>query len=518
MAFGNASNNAVTASSGLDGSLLSLFDASYTTGLLVPHYLRTLKNKFGDNGLSDFQLLMGLGMKRGVQNITGWHWEKGLYDAPVVSFGASTPPSPTAGQSLTFVSDNIAGGGQVPNVSSSNPLTFLGNNSGATVANGQAYLEQPADTVSSPNVLYTYAKVGQILMNTSNANLPQYRVTAVNSVTNVVSLTPLLSTTAEAVLAGDIFVVVGSAWAEGTDQPVSSQSFWTKYNWKTQIFKETYQLSGTQKTNAPQWMEVEYGDGKTKKMNGFFYEGQDEAEYRLIKQIALSMIFGVSSTNTGIPQTFSGLDAEIASRGYSHSVGATAGFDISDLRTIANVMSRRYSSNLFLAWLTNELYSKLNIALNNGNSSYLANANLVNATTQNMADVFFGGNMEQTETLFQTFSWQALNVDGYNFALKQARFMQDPATTAANYGTNAPLRNRGWIIPLNKVQDAEGVLRNRIELVYKEMDGYSRFMEITDDGRASARKIGPSDVARLYLSSDLGFDFFTLEQFTRIIA
>ena len=85
MAFGNASNNAVTASSGLDGSLLSLFDASYTTGLLVPHYLRTLKNKFGDNGLSDFQLLMGLGMKRGVQNITGWHWEKGLYDAPIVA-------------------------------------------------------------------------------------------------------------------------------------------------------------------------------------------------------------------------------------------------------------------------------------------------------------------------------------------------------------------------------------------------------------------------------------------------
>jgi hypothetical protein len=147
--------------------------------------------------------------------------------------------------------------------------------------------------------------------------------------------------------------------------------------------------------------------------------------------------------------------------------------------------------------------------LNSASGSYIQNANLVNATTQAIADVFFGGNMEQTETLFSTFSWNAINVDGYNFALKNARFMQDPATTAAN--TTSQLRRRGWIIPLNKVQDAEGVLRNRIELVYKEMDGYSRFMEITDDGRASARKI-----ARLYLSSDLGFDFFTLEQFTRI--
>jgi hypothetical protein len=484
MAFGTSSNTPVASSAGLNGSLLSLFDASYTTGLLVPHYLRTLKNKFGDNGLSDFQLLMGLGMKRGVQNVTGWHWEKGLYDAPVVV--DATIAAPGAGLPLTFNSDIVAGGAVAPA-----NLSF-------------PFVDQPAT--------YTYAKVGQVLMNTSVATLPMYVVTAVTGV--AVTIRPLLSTTNSAATAGDIFVVVGSAWDEGTDQPTSSQSFWTKYTWKTQIFKETYQLSGTQKTNAPQWMEVEYGDGKTKKMNGFFYEGQDEAEYRLIKQIALSMIFGQSQTNSGVPQTFSGLDAEITSRGYTHSVGGAGNFDVSDFRTIANVMSRRYSSNLFLAWLTTELYSELNQDLNSASGSYIQNANLVNATTQNIADVFFGGNMEQTETLFSTFSWQAINVDGYNFALKNARFMQDPATTAAN--TTSQLRRRGWIIPLNKVQDAEGVLRNRIELVYKEMDGYSRFMEITDDGRASARKIGPTDVARLYLSSDLGFDFFTLEQFTRI--
>jgi hypothetical protein len=488
MAFGPSSNTPVGASSGLNGQLLTLFDASYQTGLLVPHYLRTLKNKFGDNGLSDFQLLMGLGMKRGVQNTTGWHWEKGLYDAPIVV--TTTVDAPGAGLPLTFVSDTDASSTSSPAV---NNLSF-------------PFVDQPANT--------TYAKEGQILMNTSVATLPLYRVTGVTN--SSVTIRPLLSGTNSAATLGDIFVVVGSAWDEGTDQPISSQSFWTKYSWKTQIFKETYQLSGTQKTNAPQWMEVEYGDGKTKKMSGFFYEGQDEAEYRLIKQIALSMIFGQSQTNSSIPQTFSGLDAEITSRGYTHSVGGSGQFDVSDFRTIANVMSRRYSSNLFLAWLTNELYSELMQDLNNGvsGSTLLQNANLVNATTQNIADVFFGGNMEQTESLFSTFSWQAINVDGYNFALKNARFMQDPATTAAN--TTSQLRRRGWVIPLNKVQDAEGVLRNRIELVYKEMDGYSRFMEITDDGRASARKIGPTDVARLYLSSDLGFDFFTLEQFTRI--
>ena len=121
------------------------------------------------------------------------------------------------------------------------------------------------------------------------------------------------------------------------------------------------------------------------------------------------------------------------------------------------------------------------------------------------------------QQLTGTLSYQGLIVDGYNFMLKQARFMQDPTTLAAVSSTANPnLRRRGWVIPLNKMADAEGVLRNRIELVYKEMNGYSRFMEITDDGRASARKIGPSDVAKLYLSSDLGFDFFVLEQFTKL--
>jgi hypothetical protein len=461
--------------SGLNGGLLSLFDASYTSGLLVPHYLRTLKNKYGDNGLSDFQLLMGLGMKRGVQNITGWHWEKGFYDSAI-------------------------------------------NGTVTTDGASQIVVTVTAETIGSTNIDKIYAKEGQIVMVASESTLPLARVSSV-----VAGLSNTFAVTLDAVETGSLsvlaeddaatLIVVGSAWAEGTDQPTSSQSFWTKYNWQTQIFKETYELTGTQKTNAPQFMEVEYGDGRTKKMNGFFYEGQDEAEYRLIKQIALSMIFGKKNTNTAVPQTFSGLDAEIADRGYTAEIGATAGsFDVADLRAIATEMSKRYSSNLFLTWLTQELYSELNQDANS--TGYFGNAN-VNALNSSIADVFFGGNMSEVEALTGTLSFQGLIVDGYNFMLKQARFMQDPTTMAVS-GANDTLRRRGWVIPLNKMADAEGVLRNRIELVYKEMNGYSRFMEITDDGRASARKIGPTDVARLYLSSDLGFDFFVLEQFTKL--
>lgn len=466
---------------GLSGGLLSLFDASYTSGLLVPHYLRTLKNKYGDNGLSDFQLLMGLGMKRGVQNTTGWHWEKGFYDTAISGVVATTGANQVK---ITVTSQGV------PTASPTNFIDLI------------------------------YAKIGQVVMFASDPALPLGRISNVQ-VTSAGSptTTTTFEVTVDAVTTGTLsvltaaeavtMIVIGSAWAEGTDQPTSSQSFWQKYNWTTQIFKETYELTGTQKTNAPQWMEIEYGDMGTKKMNGFFYEGQDEAEYRLIKQIALSLIWGKQTNNAAVPQTSTGLDYEIGQRGYNHPISTTFGID--DLRAIATEMSKRYSSNLFLTWLTQELYSSLNVDAQTG--SYFGNAN-VNALNQSLADVFFGGQMNDVEALTGSLSYQGLIVDGYNFLVKQARFMQDPTTMGAV--STANLRNRGWVIPLNKMADAEGVLRNRIELIYKEMNGYSRFMEITDDGRASARKIGSTDVARLYLSSDLGFDFFTLEQFTRI--
>jgi len=491
MAFFNPVSNA-----GLSGSMLSIFDASYTSGLLVPHYLRTLKNKYGDNGLSDFQLLMGLGMKRGVQNTTGWHWEKGFYDAPIALTSVVVSASPSGTANSTITANITSQTGTPPPAGSPNDFIDL-----------------------------VYAKEGQIVMIASHSTLPLGRVRSVIATTTGAGVADIFEVKIDAIENGGFAsvassataVVVGSAWGEGTNQPSSSQSFWTKYNWQTQIFKETYELTGTQKTNQPQWMEVEYGDGKTKKMNGFFYEGQDEAEYRLIKQIALSMIFGKANTNTNVPTTFSGLDSQIASRGVDLTVGNT--LTVQDLREMANAMSKRYSSNLFLLWLTQELYSSLNDsagAVNTTSANGFGNAN-VNALNESVADVFFGGKMNDVESLMGTLSYNGLVVDGYNFMIKQARFMQDPNTTAVLDATTAPnLRYRGWAIPLNKMADAEGVLRNRIELVYKEMDGYSRFMEVTDDGRASARKIGQTDVARLYLSSDLGFDFYCLEQFGRL--
>ena len=93
--------------------------------------------------------------------------------------------------------------------------------------------------------------------------------------------------------------------------------------------------------------------------------------------------------------------------------------------------------------------------------------------------------------------------------------MNDPTVVQAA----ALLKGQGYIIPMDKTEDKEtGGLANRVELLYKDMGGYSRMMEFTEDGRASARKIGPLDIRAQYLSTEYAWNFRGLKQFTKIKA
>ena len=73
-------------------------------------------------------------------------------------------------------------------------------------------------------------------------------------------------------------------------------------------------------------------------------------------------------------------------------------------------------------------------------------------------------------------------------------------------------RSLGFVIPAEKQADAQGVLRNAVELTYKSMDGEDRFMKVWDDGAASPRRLGPNDNYVVYMLTQFGFDWFKIEQ------
>jgi hypothetical protein len=451
---------------GFNDVILSGFDATYQNTTLVQAYANDIINKYGDQGQSDFLMLTSLGGRRGIANDTYYGWERGFYDRFITSNQAVTAGS--AGAAITF---NLAAG---------DVTTPLGK---------------------------TFVRIGDILLN--NANMQRLYVSNIVVTSGVAAVTasPLggASVTA-AVAVGDTLAIIGNAFAEGVGQPESIQTTWFKYLTRTQILKDTYSLSGSQDTNQPQWFQGPEGS--------FFSEGAFIAEHRMIKKMATTMIYGQLNNNAGIPvRTTTGLDIEIGNRGYTLPYGATvADFGREDLRAIATEMQKRWGGNLYLTWLPMPMLSAINDSLFND----LSNGNLMNAVNRLVADNFVGGDMKAVESLSTTFGWNAVNIDGTMFVLKNLRVLNDPQGVAAS-STGKP-QSTGYVVPMNKTENREtGDLASHIELVYKSRGGVNRLFDVNRDGKSSPVKIGQFDINAIYYLAEYGWMFRGLERFSKLV-
>lgn len=461
MAFQNPQSVAIQP--GFTDTILSGYDATYFNTTLVQAYAQDIINKYGDQGQSDFLMLTSLGGRRGIANDTYFGWERGFYDRFITA--NETVTAGGAGQSVTF--DLVAG-----------DVTSLGK---------------------------TFVRVNDILLNNNTMDrLYVSSVTVAGGVATVVA-SPLDGTATVTVTTGDTFAIVGNAFAEGTGQPESIQTTWYKYQTRTQIVKDTYSLSGSQDTNQPQWTQGPQGS--------FFAEGAFIAEHRMIKKMATTMIYGSLNTNAAVPvRTTTGLDKEIEARGFVHDYGATvADFTRADLRVVATEMQKRWGGNLYLAWLPMPMLSAINDSL----FSDLSNGNLVNSVNRLLADNFVGGDMKAVESLQTTFGWNAINLDGTMFVLKNLRVLNDPQGVAAS-ATGDP-QTTGYVVPMSKTENREtGDLASHIELVYKSRGGTNRLFDVNTDGKVSNSKVGQFDINAIYYLAEYGFMFRGMERFTKL--
>jgi hypothetical protein len=450
---------------GFTDQFLSGFDATYFDTTLVQAYANNIINKYGDQGYSDFMMISALGGRKGIANDTYYGWERGFFDSAVTADDDVTAGG--AGQSVTF------------------PLVV-----GDVTSSGHTYLREQDVIVNS----------------TTSDRLLVRDITITGGVATVIAF-PLDGSATVEVTAGDIFFIIGNAFNEGTGQPESIQTLWYKYNTRTQILKDTYSLSGSQLTNQPQWTDGPLGS--------FIAEGGYIAEWRMAKKMALTMIYGQKNTNSShlTERTTTGLDKEITARGLTVEYGAAVtDFGVDDLITLKDQQLRRWASDLMLAWLPTPMMNSLNASLRS--SGYLGNSNINNATERLLAMGYVGGDMEAIQSLRTTFNWDEVNVQGMSFVLKNLRIMNDPNGAGADI--NGFTQSTGYVIPLNKTENKEtGDLSSRIELVYKSNNGINRLFNVTQDGRASARQIGPNDVSTMYYSAEYGWMFRGLEQFTK---
>jgi hypothetical protein len=377
---------------------------------------------------------------------------------------------------------------------------------GATVAApgaGTSFtLTVSADDVSSDG--YCYLRVDNVIENLNNG--AQYLITAKLSSTTFTA-DPILSTTNFAVTTGDVFQVLGTAYAENTGQPETAFAFQTKYDFNMQIYKDTASISGTEKTQEL-WVT---SDTTGTSFTGYWNRMLMQAEYRMIQQEYNLQFWSTPGDNAGA-QTMNGLvyemDEDGANRAFNLAVTGSLG--LADLEDIANQMQAEYYYGPCYGWLSKTRYSEINSAL----TTEFADVNIarVNREVQN----YFWDGIEGSvrDTLAGTMDYKSVVTAGRTFSFQLGFAFNDPASGRLNNNRSQKL---SMFLPIGSSTSPTGFTQNYLRTRYKALGDYSRRREVWRDGTAhNGLRIGEMDFSAMYFRSHTGLQSFMLNRSTYI--
>lgn len=426
-------------------------------GVLKPQELQTLMQPYGDQGMTFFQELVGLGFTKPVPGTTYYTTEEARFNE-IFTVNAAADPGVGADQNLVV---------------------------------------QPAYTDNGK----VYPRVGDLIFNPLVRVLGKIINKSVTAGVVTLTVRPLQTTeNLGAASAGATFVIFSSSFAEGTGQPESAIPKVLKYANNTQIIKETVGTTGTALTDEIWFNATEDGKG----IPQYFSLATIAAEYRQYKKIDGALLYGENNDNLGSDEsTTQGIiPTAINADGYLGAVTLdAAGFDSVDayLRTV-------YAPNVMCAQLASGKYRQME----NNLQSYFANAN-IEQVNRVMNENNFGG----PESLDAVVSYQTLIKSGRVFKMKNLRSFDDPTTWNI---TGAPFQNYGLFFPMTKTRDGEGNLTTYLGVRYKALGAYNRMLETWYDGAAGpGMKIGDIDQRKLYFRSDLGFHALKTQQWAMVI-
>ena len=453
-------------------SLLSSIDA------LPPDVSTKLYRRFGGQGLDILNLLIAQGAKRVVNNSNGsFHFEEDRYNQLVAVDGQPTITGTTA--------------------------TF----------------ELDSDIMDTTN---PYLVIGDVLIDMTLLGTPGIRckVTGYNSATGVYTVTSIDGVNIPSTWGDGLeLAIFTSSFGEDTAQPDAKATYWTRFYAPMQRHKTTAKITGDALTDKI--FPVMMDDGKT--LKGFHSHLFAQHEYRHLLGLVGAMILGKAYTpsafltsgdimhpdgyNTstyaqGMVDTF---EQRAVTTPWDIAGSGSEDFSIQALYDLIAGMKANWTGNDLMALFCKDLYQEFEVAA----LDYTTNVNIA-STRQETAKVIFGENTDY-ETMMSTFAFSTITLNGKNLSVKSFDLSYDP-TLFAQGGENNKFQSLGFVIPAEKQADAQGVLRNAVELTYKSMDGEDRFMKVWDDGAASPRRLGPNDNYVVYMLTHFGFDWFKIDQ------
>lgn len=348
-----------------------------------------------------------------------------------------------------------------------------------------------------------FARVGDIVF-AAGASPVHCRVEAKSEAGGVVTLTIKPLKAAENIgaltAASTTFVILSSAWAEGTDQPEAAAPKTVRYSMNMQIIKEHFSATGTVLTDWT-WVPVRE-DGAS--IPTFYSQGTLAAEYRQQKKIDGALMYGVEADNLGDVNTTKGIiPVALDSDGY---LGAQT-LDIAGFQAIGAYLRKVYAPQLICGYLGNNKYNEFE-----NNAFTLAQNTNIEAARRAINEGMYGG-MDAFELNHQ---FQAIITNGRTFKIQSLNTLDDP--TIFNTGASGEeFQDYGIFIPASKTTDGNNKPADYIALAHKSYNGYDRIMEVWEDGAAGpGLKIGTLDSKSLHLRSDVGLSYRKTQQWAMV--
>lgn len=423
-----------------------------------PQLMNVLFLKYGSEGLPFFNTVMTLGEVKGVAGETFGHYEKGWTHRAFKS--ASGVSSPGAG----------------------NPQTITVSSADVQQGSNQVY-PRVRDVVRYANgVLGTIVDKTEVSTGVWELEIEPQQSAGV----------------LPAVSGGETIIIITNMFAEGTNQPEGATNPGIKYTFKTQIIKETSDITGSAMTNQF-WYDVDTLGKSQIPFNAL----QLDAEYRTLLRISFAMLWMEDTTNSTIGGTsMTGIFPWLQNNAPQLSV--TPGtFTKSTFDTIDRTLSKRRVGGEYLVMSGVEL----NLDMGNALANVFAQNPIIFADTPQGSkfSVYNGADMGKKHGV--SFNFRSIVTQSG----RCYTFTQAPQNSFEQLG-GAPGYNMGYfgaVIPLDNGTDGKtGQKMSRLSYRYKDYGGVSRMMRVWETGAMAKNPTNQNDSVQYNTLHEGGNELF----------
>ena len=299
-----------------------------------------------------------------------------------------------------------------------------------------------------------------------------------------------------ALAAGQELSIYSNGFQEDTDQPDGRIAGVSEFSFGAKIIKETFTVSGTEMTNKA-WFDTD-SDGNY--IGAYYLDGQLQADYRIALQIDGASLWDSPITNTVLSnaghRNMTGLIPWMTTN--SPTAVYTGGlFSMSNVDYMIKRFTKLFATDTYM-WMNG---IDLSIEVENVLTDFF-----------DPNPKIFAGSVEGSTSQELNIGFSGIKKSDFTFYLKNMGVFSNPKTyNIAGYNVTG----LGLVTPLGTAKDPKKAVNIPfMGMRYKEMDGYSRKMEVWPLSGAGK---GPKNISRdrhtINMRCEMGTEFFGSNNF-----